>query len=361
MYHRAAPLGKHLARRPETTSRAGDRAALRARLPAVLAPRPVLLCIALLALTAACATSTGPEEPGEAPETTWRRATAQADRAHRSFRKGDLVVAERHYEKALAAARSFPEGDPRLLETRSSLARLHRKQGRYRLAMRELEALLPAQERAHGTTSTEYTVTLHSLCGARLDAGRHAEARTACLRVLAIQEASPATKPGAVDATRLDLAAAELGLRHFEAAEKLYRELLAAAQRGRTTAASSALEVRAETGLGLLYAAQRRYSEAEPHFLKALAILVRRRARNGPYYPIVLRDLGDLFVRTRRNEEARERYELALERFEETYGKDHFEVRETMLRIADLLARTGKPRKAAELRYQAEAIPDPRT
>lgn len=309
----------------------------------------------------ACASPPASEPPAADLDATWERATAKALRAHRSDRKGDLIIAESNYEKALAAATSFPEGDPRLLETQYALARLHRKQGRYDLAIRELAALAPEQVRLHGASSEAVVATLLTLCGARVDAGLYEAGREACLQVLTIQEADAAVTATAIGATKLQLADAERGLRRFDAAEDLYRSLLAQSPPGRASTARAGVEVACHNGLGVLYTTQRRYSEAEPQHLKALSILVRHRSRESPVYAIVLRDLGDLYVKTRRYDDARERYDAALHGFEQTLGKDHFQVRETMLRIADLLARTGKPREAAELRYQAQAIPDPRT
>jgi tetratricopeptide (TPR) repeat protein len=315
----------------------------------------------LLAAVVACAGSPG-SEPAEAdPEATWERATALAARGQRSNRKGDLIVAESNQQKALAAARNFPEGDPRLLETRFALARLHHKQGRYRLAIRELEALVPDLERLQGEASPQVTAALLTLCAAVVDAGRFARARTTCVVVLEIQLADPATTATARGATKLLLASSERGLRNFEASETIYQELLAQMPRGRKSIADAAVEVKANDGLGVLYTAQKRMAEAEPRFLKALSILVRRQGRETPDYAIVLRNLGDLYVQMRRYDDAAQRYDLALARFKKIFGQDHFQVRDTLLRIADLRSRTGNPREADELRYQAEAIPDPRT
>jgi tetratricopeptide (TPR) repeat protein len=317
--------------------------------------------LGLLSAFLACAGSPG-LEPAEAdPEATWKRASAQATRGQRSNRKGDLIVAESNLQKALAAARNFPEGDPRLLETRYALARLHHKQGRYRLAIRELEALVPELERLQGAASPLTTATLLTLCSAEVDAGRFERAQGTCGGVLEIQLADPETTATARGATKLLLASAERGLRHFEASEAIYLELLAQMPRGRRSVADAAVEVKANDGLGVLYTEQRRLGEAEPRFLKALSILVRRQGRETPDYAIVLRNLGDLYLQMRRYDDASQRYDLALARFKEIFGQDHFQVRDTLLRIADLRARTGHPREADELRYQAEAIPDPRT
>jgi tetratricopeptide (TPR) repeat protein len=327
----------------------------------VPALRPIIHLIAVMSAAVACASPPASEQPAADPDATWERATTKALRAHRSNRKGDLIIAESNYERALAAAQSFPEEDPRLLETRYALARLHRKQGRYGRAIRELEALVPEQERLHGASSAAAVATLLTLCGARVDAGRYEAGRATCLRVLAIQQADPDAAATAIGATKLQLAVAEGGLRRFDAAEEIYLGLLAQMQPDRSSAALAGVQVKCHDGLGVLYTSQRRYSEAEPQHLKALSILVRRRGRKSPEYAIVLRDLGDLYVQTRRYDDARERYDEARELFEETLGKDHFQVRDTMLRIADVLARTGKPREAADLRYQAQSIPDPRT
>ena len=324
--------------------------------------RPSLLLPALV-VALACAGGPG-QDSGSAsddPDAAWSRAFATATRAHRSHRMGDLVVAETQYERALAAAEGFPADDPRTLETRTALARLHHKQGRYRQAVAELAVLVPDQERVNGAGSQPLQVTLLSLCGARIDAGRADEGRRTCQRLLGLQDVDPATAAEARTATILELARAERRLRRFDDAEARYRAVLDDAAGRPRSAAWGALTVRAHTGLGLTLADQRRFGNAESEQLKALSILVRRRAWRSPEYPTVLRDLGDLHVATRRYDEARERYDRALEHFRENLGAQHFEVRDTLLRIADLLVSTGQPREAAELRYTAEAIPDPRT
>jgi tetratricopeptide (TPR) repeat protein len=324
--------------------------------------RPLLLAL-LASLSGVLACASAPDDAPEArdPEVTWQRATDTARRAQRSQRMGELVIAERSYEKALAAARTFPEGDPRLLETRTALARLHRKQGRYRLAIRELDQLVPEHERVNGADSEPVRATRLALCGAQVDAGRYRDALGSCQRVLASQQGDPSASGAALGVTQLQLARAEAGLRRYPAAEARYERVLELAKASQESGPSAALAVGAHNGLGRVYARQRRFADAEPLQLKALSILVRRRAWRSPEYPRVLRDLGDLYVETRRYAEARERYDRALEEFEKTFGEQHFEVKDTLLRIADLLVRTGQARQAAELRYKAESIPDPRT
>jgi serine/threonine-protein kinase len=322
--------------------------------------RLIVVGAALLALAASCAAPPESDTPSPDPEATWERNIGLATRSSQSTRKGDLVIAESYYRRALEAAQSFPEDDPRRLETRYALARLHRSQGRAKQAARELEALVPDQQRAHGESSAPVAATLHTLCHARNDAGRYRAARRACLKALEMERATPGTGEATLAATELLLARAELGLRNLDEAASLYRGVLERVPQGRRPVAVVVVEVQARNGLARVRTAQRRHADAETLQLKALSLLVRSRARRSPEYATVTRDLGDLYVQTRRYEEARQRYDRALVLFEELKGKDHFEVRDTMLRIADLLARTGQPRAAAELRYKAEAIPDPR-
>ena len=311
-----------------------------------------------LALAFGCV-ATPEQKPAAQQDQTaaWQRSYTLATRAHRSYRKGDLLVAERYYEKALAHARGFPEIDPRLLQTRYSLARLHEQQGRYRLAIRELTDLLPLEKQSHGSASEPVAATLQLLCGVYVESGSFREAKQTCLEILALRREHFADEPQSIAVVRLRLAATQAGLRNYADAESIYVELLAGSAAGRH---AGALGVLAENGLGLVYASQGRWAEAESRQLKALSILVRTKALKTPRYPKVLRDLGNLYMQRQRYDDASERYELALSLFEQIIGEDHFEVRDTLLRIADLKARTGSTREAAELRYKAESIRDPR-
>lgn len=299
-----------------------------------------------------------PAVPRLQPAESWQKQFDLGLRYHQNPKKASLQLSERYYERALDIAQAFPEDDGRRLLTRYAIARVHNKQGRYRLAESELIQLIPLQERAYGAVSSQVADSLHTLGTLYINQERFREARAVYIRVLRIREDLPGSSPESTRPARFNLATAERGLWNFEVAETIFLQLLDEYMRGGARNAARVATV--ENGLGKLYERQGQLSRAEAHHQKAIDILVRGAPERNVDYAGCTRDLAELYVRMRRFEEAEDLYTRSLSLFEDLLGSDHFEVRDTLLQLSKLLDLTGRRSEAAKMRYRAKSIRDPR-
>jgi tetratricopeptide (TPR) repeat protein len=117
-----------------------------------------------------------------------------------------------------------------------------------------------------------------------------------------------------------------------------------------------ALTARLMNQLGVLFKTQARYTEAEPLFRRALAILEKSSRPDHPNAATGLNNLAELLRETNRHAEAEPLYRRALAIDEKSFGPDHFNVAIRLSNLAALLGETNRYTEAEPLLRRALAI-----
>ncbi len=320
------------------------------------------------------------------------------DAAVEAYVEGDYAEARKQFEAAVKTAEAFEPEDTRLATSLNGLAETYRAQGRTAEAEPLHKRALAIREKALGQGHPDIIQSLNNLAGLYLAQGRTAEAEPLLKRAQDLEaqvsaqftlwqshitSGESAYREGDYTQAEEQFAAAltvavgfgpqdprlATSLNNlaelyrvqgkYADAEPLYLRALAIVEKA---LGPEHPDVAASlNNLAALYHTQGRYAEAEPLFERSLAI---REKVLGPEHPDVatsLNNLAVLYQAQGKYAEAEPLYERSLKIVEKTLGPDHPNVATSLENYAALLRETGRPHEAEEMEARARAIRAKRT
>lgn len=351
--------------------------------------RVALLASLALALGVALPARQAPGQ-SEAPSGVqrWVELTTQADLLYRQGRPAEALPLLR--EAFQIADRSFPEGDPRLLQTLRGFAVLLDSQAAYAEEEPLVRRILQTDEKNLGPTHPTVARDLHNLALLCLKRGSYAEAVTLYQRVLPLWEAAQGPESMDLAAVLNDLGWAFSMEGKFAEAEPLYRRGLniyesklgpdhpfvattlnnlaeVYRRQGKYSQATALCEravaiiekargpshpdlAAALGNLANAYQEEGKLAQAEPLYQRALSIL-EAAGTNRPYLAAMLNNLGGLYVLEGKYAEAEPFLRRGLKLGEQTLGPRHPEVASGYNDLAFVCTYLGKYAEAETL-YQ---------
>jgi tetratricopeptide (TPR) repeat protein len=188
--------------------------------------------------------------------------------------------------------------DPALIQPLNNLATLYAEQGRYAEAEALHERSLEIRIRHYGRNHTRVAIGLSNMAELLNRRGNSRRAEQLLREALAIWEAHPGAEPLAEGAALNNLAISTKDRREAE-------ELLLRANQLLASAAPGGVErIRTLTNLGLLYARAGRLNQAEPALRQALEIAEWVWGPDHPELGGMLQDYARVLKRLGRNDEA---------------------------------------------------------
>ena len=332
------------------------------RLSLTLAPRALLLKLALLLLLPALASAQS-ALPGGLTELTrlelalshGQSAVVLASPTLAGFhaRAGSYVLAEPLSKRLLDADQKrfgqLPD-EPTMVRNLQHLALLYQQQGRLDDALPMLSRALVLEERSAGAAHPDVATALSLLAGLQIRRGQYAEAEAHYRRALAIDLAALGERHPAVAATTGNLGVSLALQRRFAEAEPLLREALRLHER--SAGATRADVAQAARNLGVVLTQQGRVEEAAGHFAALLALTRTTEAGQPPLLAQDLLHLAGQYAAQGERQSAEPLFKRALLLQQQVLGDAHPLVADTLLQLGDLYAHLDLHALAAQ-QYQA--------
>ena len=261
--------------------------------------------------------------------------------------------AEQHARAALAIRERLGEHHA-IAETLGLLAQILQRQTRYPEALSLAHRATSLERAAHGAGSMEYALALQNEQAILAGAGRTQEAGAAVATALRIGRAKlPPDDPRLIEI--LSSAAVEQGrLGRFEAADSLYRDVLARVRRvyGEDHPRTAIAMANLATNLGEL----KRYPEAEALDRQVLALRTRLLGAEHPEIATSLSNLGFALRQEGKLAEADSMLRQALAMRMKLLGPESRETLATKSILANVLLREGKAKQAESMHREVLAV-----
>ena len=245
------------------------------------------------------------------------------------------------------------------------LADLHREQGKFAEAEPRFQRALRLREERLGSEHFLVAIALNNLANLYRDEGKYAEAETLYVRARRIweQHRAPGDAQAPLPFSNLErlyakllgnLAALYKDQGRYAEAEPLYLRAIALLEQhvgGESLDAAYSL-----SNLATLYKDQERFAEAEPLYQRALRIWEQHLGPDHTQVALAVNNLGEFYKDQGRLAEAEPLYHRALEIYQEQFGPEHFLVAIVLNNQADIYREQGRYVEAESLYRRAQDV-----
>ena len=266
---------------------------------------------------------------------------------------GDYARAAASYRAATEVAGRFDRRDRRRAVAWNAMATMYDALGQFAGAGTAYRRALKEAAESSGKAGPEYALVLGNLGAWYVEAGQRAAGEKLLREALAIQSAADPPDKLRVAAARNGLAEVLCIARKYKEADPLLISALAVLEKDPRAWVETAL---AKNNLGVVRFLEGNHEEARRLFLQAVAMIEQRWGTDHPMLVRILSNLASLENRTGRREEAGQRLRRALDIAERRLGPEHPAYAALLANYAAFLRQEGDKSRAKVLEAQSTQI-----
>ena len=280
----------------------------------------------------------------------WR---ARMDEGAAAETVGDYARAASLYRVATEVAERFERRDRRRLVAWNALATMYDALGRFAEAGAAYRRALKEAAESTAKAGPDYALVLANLGSSYVETGQRAAGEKLLREALAIYSAADPPDELRIAVAQNSLAEVLCDGRKYKEADPLLVRALAVLEKNPSAWGETAL---AKNSLGVVRALEGNSEEAHRLFLQALAMMEERWGPDHPMLARVLNNLASLEYRTGHRDQAGQRLRRALDIAERRLGPEHPSYAAILANYAAFLRQSGDKSRAKVLETQSIQI-----
>ncbi len=280
----------------------------------------------------------------------WRQRMSEGAAAQNA---GDYARAVASYRAATEIAERFDRLDSRRMVAWNAVATIYDALGQFAEAEAAYRRALKWAAESTGKAGPEYALVLGNLGSWYVETGQRATGEKLLREALAIYSAADPPNKLRIAVAQNGLAEVLCVARKYKEADPLLISAIAVLEKDPRAWGETAL---AKNNLGVVRFLEGNMEEAQRLFLQALAMVEQRWGTDHPILVRILSNLASLEYRTGRHEEAGQRLRRALDIAERRLGPEHPSYAALLANYAAFLRREGDKSRAKVLQAQSTQI-----
>jgi len=266
---------------------------------------------------------------------------------------GDYARAASSYRVATEVAERFDRRDRRRLVAWNAMATMYDALGRFAEAEAAYRRALKEAAESTGKAGPDYGLVLANLGSSYVETGQRATGEKLLREALAIYSAADPPDESRIAVAQNGLAEVLCVARKYKEAAPLLIRALAVLEKNPSAWGETAL---AKNNLGVVRLFEGNNEEARRLFLQSLAMIEQRWGPDHPMLARILNNLASLENRTGHREEAGQRLRRALDIAERRLGPEHPSYAALLANYAAFLRQGGDKSRAKVLEAQSTQI-----